>query len=754
MAQHELNIRDYWRILRKRKTVVVLTMVLVGVITFMTTLMLRPRSVYEARASVKVERVTTMAGLFLEVLTYPSGDNMATQALVIKGFPVLEKVARDLKLIPSDVPSEKVMTSEDYLRILANLQSRITTEQEGNTNIINITVTAHTPKEAKNIANLVVEKYREENILSRNRQVFEAKRFIEDQLKQVEARLKESEERLNTFKREHDVVSLTDEQRILLERFSFTEGERDKTLGEVKEVQYQIDLLKQGKSIPLERVERIFTREETSVIGRLNTKLSELLLERDNLLINLLPQHPQVKEAEKRIANLRDEMVNQLKTKLKGLTKRLEFTNSEMAGLNKRIEGLPGTAVELSRLERDVKVNDDLYTMLKSKYQEVLIREAEKVEEVSIVRTALEPTAPKNPPRTVVNTALGVFIGLVFGLVFAFIFESLDTSIGAIEDVEEFLQAPVLGVIPNIDRDEVASLLKVSHPDLKGEDAGVYLNLISHFIPDSIAAESYKSLRTNVMFLGTDRAVRNMMITSSSPNEGKTITLLNLAITIAQMGRRVLLVDADFRNSKLHEYFGLDRAPGFSDAILGNYRWEDVVRTITDIMLGRWKVEDVLATPGLDNISVVTSGMHVTQPSEFLNSSRVVDIIKGMSDNYDFILFDSPPVLPVADAVILGGKMDGVLLVYKVGSIARSALKRAKFVLDNVGTKVLGLVLNGLKPEISPDFYHISYQYYKRQEEAPKVEEPHTLAPDTPDLIRGYQGLVNRLSSWLPFRRG
>lgn len=745
MAQYELNIRDYWRILRKRKTIVVLMTVLVGVITFMTTLVMKPRPVYEARASVKVERVTTMAGLFMEAFTYPSGDNLATQAMVIKGFPVLEKVARSLKLIPSDIPSERVMTSEAYLRILANLQSRITTEQEGNTNIINVAVVADTPREAKDIANLVVEKYREENILSRNRQVFEAKRFIEDQLKQVDARLKESEERLNTFKKAHDVVSLTDEQRILLERFSSVEGERDKTLGEVKEVQYQIDLLKQGKAIPLERVERIFTREETSVIGRLNVKLSELLLERNNLLIHLLPQHPQVKEAEKKIANLRDEMVNQLQTKLNGLTKRLEFTNSEMARLNKRIEGFPRAAVELSRLERDVKVNNDLYLMLKSKYQEVLIREAEKVEEVSIVRTALEPTAPKNPPRTVVNTALGVFIGLVFGLVFAFIFESLDTSIGAIEDVEEFLQTPVLGVIPNIERDEVTTLLKVSHPDLKDKDVGGYLDLISHFMPTSIASESYRSLRTNVMFLGTDRDIRTMMVTSSSPNEGKTITLLNLAITIAQMGRRVLLVDADFRNPVLHERFGLDRAPGLSDAILGNYRWEDVVRNITDIMLGGWKVEDVLTTPGLDNISIITSGTHITQPSEFLNSSKVIDIIKGMRENYDFVLFDTPPVLPVADAVILGGKMDGVLIVYKVGSVARSALKRAKFVLDNVGAKVLGLVLNGLKPEVSPDYYHVSYQYYKK--EAP--EEPHTLAPD-----RFYQGLANRLSSWLPFRRG
>mgnify|MGYP005850902579 CR=1 FL=1 len=747
MAHYELNILDYWRILRKRKTIVVLTTDLVGVITFMTTLIMKPRPLYEATASVKVERVTTMAGLFTEVFTYPSGDNLATQALVIKGFPVLEKVAKSLKLIPSDIPSERVMTSEAYLRILADLQSRITTEQEGNTNIINVTAVADSPREAKDIANLVVEKYREESILSRNRQVFEAKRFIEDQLKEVDARLKESEERLNTFKEAHDVVSLTDEQRILLERFSSLEGERDKTLREVKEVQYQMDLLRGGKAIPPERMGRIFTGEETSPIGRLNVKLSELLIERDNLLINLLPQHPQVKEVDKKIANLRDEMLNQLKTKLNGLTKRLEFTDSEMARLNKRIEGFPRAAVELSRLERDVKVNNDLYTMLKSRYQEVLIREAEKVEEVSIVRTALEPTAPKNPPRTVANTALGVFIGLVFGLVFAFIFESMDTSIGAIEDVEEFLKTPVLGVIPNIDRGEVATLLKVSRPDLKDKDVGGYLDLISHFIPDSIASEGYRSLRTNVMFLGTDSDIRTMMVTSSSPTEGKTITTLNLAITIAQMGRRVLLVDADFRNPVIHERFGLDRAPGLSDAILGNYRWEDVVRNITDIMLGGWKVEDVLTTPGLDNISIITSGTYITQPSEFLNSSKVIDIIKGMRENYDFVLFDTPPVLPVADAVILGGKMDGVLIVYKVGSVARSALKRAKFVLDSVGAKVLGLVLNGLKPEVSPDFYHVSYQYHKKQEEAP--QKPHTLSPD-----RFYEGLANRLSSWLPFRRG
>jgi Mrp family chromosome partitioning ATPase len=141
-----------------------------------------------------------------------------------------------------------------------------------------------------------------------------------------------------------------------------------------------------------------------------------------------------------------------------------------------------------------------------------------------------------------------------------------------------------------------------------------------------------------------------------------------------------------------------------------------VGRSITDIMMGQIKVDDIMVTPGMDNLNIITSGMIPTHPAEFLNSPVVPELIEEISENYDFVIFDAPPVLPVADPIILGSKVDGVFLVYKVGNVSRYALKRAKSLLENVGAKVVSTILNDFKPEASPDFFHGNYYHYPQKD--------------------------------------
>lgn len=716
MAQYELNIRDYWRIIRKRKKIIIAITIALTLLTLALSIIQRPEPIYEATASVKIERTTSIGGLFLEVITFSPGDTLATQTVMIRSFPVLERVAKRLGLIPRDLPSDTVRKDPKYSRVISRLQSMIRAEQEGNTNIINITVTSNDPEEAQRVANTVAEEFRAYNVFERNKQVIEARRFIENQLKVVEKRLKEAENALREFEEKKGIVSITEEQSHLLSRFTDLEVKRDEIKGKIKEIKSQLEMIEQKKAIPEEAFKRFVTGTETPLIVRLNTKLSDLLLERENLLIRYLPAHPRVKELDRQIANVRKEIRKELESKLESLEREKEIAEEQLKGLEKEVAQLPEKALELARLEREVKINEELFSLLKSKYQEALIKESEKIEEVSIVRHALKPTIPKNPPRTAVNTVLGLLIGLVFGLIAAFVWESLDTSIGTIEDVEAYLNIPVLGVIPYIDFWKVKEELERIFPGLDEDRYKIYATLISHFLPKSIASESFRALRTNIEFIQKEKGVKTIAVTSSSIGEGKTAVLLNLAITVAQTGKRVLIVDGDLRNHAIHHYFGIEKEPGLTDAILGHIRWDEAVKNITDIMLGRLRVEDLLATPGLDNISVMTSGKPLLNPSEFLNSSTVNTIIEEMRRFYDYVLFDTPPVLPVADAVILGSKVDGVLLIYQVGRVARSALKRSKLILDNVNARVLGVVLNGLRAEVSPDFYHMSYYYYKKEE--------------------------------------
>lgn len=722
MHSYELNLRDYWQIIRKRRNIIILSSILVSALTLGITMLNAPKPVYDATASVKIERVTSMVGLFVEVLSVPGGDNLATQVVIIKSFPVLERAAKKLRLIPEDLTSEQINNAEKYGRMLSELQSRIKAEQDGNTNIINVTVSADNPSAAQKLANLVAESYREESILSRNRQIFEAKKFIEEQIKTVEEKLKSAEESLNVFKRKKDVISITDEQRSAADRLAALEGSVRKIDMELKQIDHDSTVVKEGKLMSDKTMARIFPDADAqqSIISRLNARMTELLMERDNLLITLLPAHPQVKELDAKIASVRAEIKNQIDSKRSALIKKKEGTLSELNSVRGKIAFLPSTAMELGRLEREVKVNQELFSILKTKYQEVLIKEAEKVEEVSIVKRAIEPTSPKNPPMTLRNAILGLIIGIMLGGVFAFIYESFDTSIGTIEDVEAVLDVPVVGVIPNIDTGNVNGYLKEKYNPANENQLGIYRTLISHFMPKSIAAESYRFLRTAAISICEEKNMKSIMITSSSMNEGKTLIAINLGLTMAQVGKRVLLIDADFRNPALHYYFGLEKEPGLADAILGNSPWQIVVKNISDIMLGEININHIMTTPGMDNISVITSGLFVPHPPDVMNSPRLISMIGEIAENYDFVIFDVPPVLPVTDAIVLGNKVDGIFIVYEVGRISRHALKRTKIMLENVGSKVTGIVLNNLKAESSPDFYHFAYYYGAAKKQSAK----------------------------------
>jgi capsular exopolysaccharide synthesis family protein len=263
--------------------------------------------------------------------------------------------------------------------------------------------------------------------------------------------------------------------------------------------------------------------------------------------------------------------------------------------------------------------------------------------------------------------------------------------------------------------------------------------LVSLLSPQSTVAEAYRSLRTNVEFLSLEKNVKTLCITSASLMEGKTTTAINLAITIAQMGKRTLLVEADLRKPFLHHAFGIPRDPGLTEVIVGNKEWRECLRTTTDLMLGPLGVERLMTMPNVDKLFLLASGTPPPNPAEFLNSQRMQDLIAQFREQFDFVIFDCPPILPVTDAAILASKTDGTLMVYRVGKIARSALKRAKALLENVRGRVLGVVLTGLKAETSADYEELQYYRYAYGHEPGRAEraEPPSRPASLLGRIRG-----------------
>jgi succinoglycan biosynthesis transport protein ExoP len=745
MPQYDLNLRDYWRILRKRLWSVALVTVAFGLLALLFAEVQRPDPLYQATAVVKFERTTTLVGLLVETISLSQGDTPATQAAVIRSFPVLERAAKTLRLIPATLDSEAIKQDPVHLQLLGDLRNQVTATPEENTTLINVTVASREPAQAARIANAVAQAYQAENAALRSRKILEARRFIEEQTREVGVRVRQAEDSIRTLKETRGFVSLTEETTASVARLGVLEGESEKIRRERDEIAGQIQTL-QSASSTAALPPRVLAESGDPGIGRLSGALVDLSLERENLLVTLTPQHPQIRDLDARIASIRESLDVRVRTAREAVLRELRIKSQileERAGdVQRQIQrvrqeqrALPEVTREYAQLQRELTQNENLLATLRSKLQEVQIKEREQVEEVSLVRPATVPGSPMNPAQTAGKVFAGLLIGLTVGLVLAFVLESLDTSIGTIQDVESYLETPVLGLIPLIDpvRDP---LLAPPEDEEEGGPLGTMRPfLVSLLSPRSTVAEAYRSLRTNVEFLSLEKNVRTLCVTSASLMEGKTTTAINLAITIAQMGKRTLLVEADLRKPFLHHAFGIPRDPGLTEVIVGNKDWRECLRTATDLMLGPLGVEKLMTMPNVDKLFLLSSGTPPPNPSEFLNSQRMQDLIAQFREQFDFVIFDCPPILPVTDAAILASKTDGTLMVYRVGKIARSALKRAKVLLENVRGRVLGVVLTGLKAETSPDYEELQYYRYAYGHEPGRAERAES--PSRPVSLLG-----------------
>ncbi len=711
MAQYELNVLDYWLIVKKRRYTIAATAALVIATTIILTQIIKPDPVYEASARVKFDRASTVANLLLESLSTQGGNDMGTQTEVIRSFPVLGHVAVQSNMVPADADPD-VRRSASYLSTMYALQQRIKASQEGTTGIIKISATAETPAHAAQLANAVAEAYRVENVASQNRMVTDSRKFVEEQLALLQGKLKEAEEVLLKFKEKEGQVFLSEEARVALETFTKLEGEYDHASRLKDEAVRQIAAFQQADESG-KTGDRIFTEEPASVLSVLNTRLTNLQQERATLLINYSARHPQVKEVDRKIVYLRSDMVRELESKIKSLADRQAALKEQIDLYRGRYFGFPKAAVELARLDREVKVTADLYATLKTRHQELLVKGSQQIQEVTLLEPALPPAAAVNAPDTTMNLFVSTLMGLVLGIVLAFARESFDTSIGTIEGVEEFLRVPVLGVIPQFtDKMLEKDASTVLPPDVSPDMVETLSKLVCLYSPKSVLAEAYRALRTNIQFSVTGRGdFKTLMFTSAGLGEGKTTTVVNVALALAQDGKRVLLVDADMRRPVIHARFGLQREPGLSEVLMGSIQWKEAVRTVTDLMIGTLGVDRVMSAPGLDNLHILTSGKIPMNPSELLDSSKATELVAELRKSYDLVLFDTPPILPIADAVAMSSRADGTVLVYQVGRIGRTALKRTKFLLEHAQAKVLGLVLTNVRSEITPEYGYYRYEY-------------------------------------------
>ncbi|MBF8290866.1 MAG: putative Non-specific protein-tyrosine kinase, partial [Chloroflexi bacterium] len=659
---------------------------------------------------------TSLTGLLVEVLSIGTGDNIETQGSVIKSYPVLEEALRRMGKLPERPPGQPLRESRAYLNALDALAAKVRTSRLAGTSIIEITTTSTNPTEAREIADTIAESYRDYNRQIRNARITEARKYIEKQLQDAEARVKRAEEQVWAFREANSIITPGAESGVLLSLFTLLRGAIETTRQQRTEI--ELAQARLARIDPASFDERVFVDSTNPALQRLQATQVDLLLEHNNLALEVTDRHPRLRAIADRMREVRIEMRREIGAQMTLLRSREEILTRQMGDVLQKNKEVPTVELGLQRLQRDAKTSEDLLTLLRTKHQEALIKEAERVEEVTIVRPATDPIEPVSTEGF--NTVLiGGLLGLMLGLVLAFVQETLDTSIGTIEDVEGYLGIPVVGIVPHIDVRETVRRLVERRPALAQMEPELLQShalLITHFDPKSPIAEAYRTIRTNIQFIRMERAGKLIVFTSPTLQEGKTTTIVNVALTMAQNGQRTLLVGANLRRPSIHRFFGIEREPGLSDILVGNAPWRDCIRTVADIIMGRFEMEDIMASPGLDNLHIIESGAIPANPSELLSTPAMAKFLREVREEYDVVLIDTPPVLPVTDSAVVAAQADGVILVYQAGKVGRLVLKRAKAHLESTRASVWGVVLNDVQSEIAGNTYAHYYTHYYGEE--------------------------------------
>ncbi len=378
----------------------------------------------------------------------------------------------------------------------------------------------------------------------------------------------------------------------------------------------------------------------------------------------------------------------------------LDHQRSQNTGL---LDAMPAKQASEARLSMHVETIKRMTDQLRDDYQRASVSEAVEAGQVEIVDLAIRPTKPIGA-RMRTKLGLGLILGLFFGAGAAFIVERLNTAIRRREEIERLLHVPGLGIIPQIMPNRVGrgrlrfAGLNLSFPQSRKSvrrGMGDSPALVTTQNMRSTSAEAFRTLRTNLIFSQAVQSLRTIVITSPSPQDGKTTTATNLAITFAQQGLRVLLADCDLRRGRLHNVFRVPREPGMTQYLAGQNTFEEVVRDSS-----------------VERLAFIPAGTFPPNPSELLGSARTRDLMAQLSSKYDIVILDTPPVHVAGDALILGTIADGVILVLRAGNTERGAAQHAMLRLTNVGARVVGAVLNDPDHKVPQYGGYYYYDYY------------------------------------------
>jgi len=512
------------------------------------------------------------------------------------------------------------------------------------TNIIKVTYSNTDPVLSRDVVNTLVQAYLDQTLSFKTEEASRTVTFVEDQLKGTRDELDLSEKNLQTYKSASGVVKLDAEAEELVKKLSEIEKDRAAVNLQRKQVEFALAALQEARRKGQVYTPAVF--KDDPLIGSMATRLTELEVQKRALVSENTESHPQVKAVQSQIDQIQKKLQSTYETSKLNLAKQETSIQQQLLQYEAKMRTLPAAERDLARLMRLSKVNADIYMFLLQKHEEARIAKASTISNIKVVDPAITPDNPVKPQKKK-NLLLGLLVGLMFGVGAAFFMDYLDDTIKDEEEAKRALGWPLLAMIPAIESSgDIAPASRASR-------------LIVQHMPKSSVAEAFRGLRTAIHFSSLKRDTKVVMITSSFPGEGKSTIAANLALTFAQAGNRVILIDCDLRRPSMNTIFEQPRSPGVTEVLAG------------DVLLA-----EALHTTDIDNISLLTAGTIPPNPAELLCSDSMRDLLVGLREAYDIVIIDAPPVIPVTDAPLLTAFTDMVVVVLESGRLPYKAAQR------------------------------------------------------------------------------
>jgi len=581
---------------------------------------------------------------------------------------------------------------EVYRRVLERFESRLQIDPINRSRLVTIQFDSQDATLAARVANSLAENYVEQNLQARWTATQKAADWLSQQLSGVKGRLEKSEEHLQAYARRNDLVFLESDKEpsrnVQNEQVQQLQEELTKAQAQryEKEALYRVVEAGDYESLP--------GQFESKVIQDLTERLAELKREYARLSTTFNADYPRVKEIQSQIEEISTAIQEQRKDAASRITgdylaavRRENLVRDGLREEQKRMSQMAGRAVQYNILKREVDTNKQLYDGLLQRLKEASVSASLKASNIRIVDAAEPPTKPVKP-KIPLNLGVAAILGLGLGFCAAFLQERLDDTLKGTEDVERLFGLSAVGLIPavpqlNGNHNGVSRLLehtKVLSSKENGNERkpkAAWHRIDEEGKQNAPLVEAFRGLRASILLSTADHPPSSLLVTSTQPAEGKTTIATNLAIALAQVGQRVLLVDADLRSPSLHRLFGIRENFGLVSYLTGHQDWRTVVRPS--------------GSPGLD---LLFCGPIPPNPSELLSSRSMGELIRSAREQYDFVILDSAPMLALADSRILATLVSGVLLVVKNAMIPREQVKQALFGIHSVGANVVGVALN------------------------------------------------------------